>query len=272
MTFRKLLSGETQIVESSDNFIQIDEASFSASKIEKVVGLYAKILSRKMGGQFKQIGFEDYNRKMGKGRGLRLMNNDGHQLRFNWDSKLAKSTKYDLTSVDYWTPLNTNFQKPTRTVVFGPELNVVQVMEQIGDALLSGSINEAQEHLVDALYVLNEKRSGKEKQEWLASKGLPKSLAGSEKNMRARAEKEGLSEELEVFLGQAETNTFETELKKSEKKLSGEVFADPETVFEDIEDLLSVVAAGKWRTLVVCGQGGIGKCVQGETLLNIEGL
>lgn len=259
MTFRKLLSGETQFLESYDDFIQIDEASFSASKIEKVVGLYAKILSRKMGGQFKQIGFEDYNRKMGKGRGLRLMNNDGHQLRFNWDSKLAKSTKYDLTSVDYWTPLNTNFQKPTRTVVFGPELNVVQVMEQIGDALLSGSINEAQEHLVDALCVLNEKRSGKEKQDWLASKGLPKSLAGSEKNMRARAEKEGLSEELEVFLGQPETNTFETELKKSEKKLSGEVFADPETVFEDIEDLLSVVAAGKWRTLVVCGQGGIGK-------------
>jgi len=272
MTFRKLLSTGKLDVDSSEDFIQIDEASFSASKIEKVVGLYAKILSRKMGGQFKQIGFEDYNRKMGKGRGLRLMNNDGHQLRFNWDSKLAKSTKYDLTSVDYWTPLNTDFQKPTRTVVFSPTLNVVQVMEQIGDALLSGSINEAQEHINEALYVLDEKRSGKEKQDWLVSKGLPKSLAGSEKGMRARAEKEGLSEELEVFLGQSENNTFEGELKKSEKKLSSEVFADPETVFEDIEDLLSVVAAGKWRTLVVCGQGGIGKCVQGETLLNVQGL
>ena len=87
-----------------------------------------------------------------------------------------------------------------------------------------------------------------------------------------RAAKVGLSEELEVFLGQAETNTFEANLKKSEEAFSSEVYANPETVFEDIEDLLSVVAAGKWRTLVVCGMGGIGKCLQGEQKVNIRGL
>jgi len=258
MKFRDIIEGRGEQPLIVEEF-QIDEAAFKESNIEKVVKIYSKILSRKMGGNFKPLGFEDYTRKMGKGRGFRLMNNDGRMLRFNWDQKLAKKAKYDLTSVDYWAAGNTDFQKPTRTVTFGPELNVIQVMEQIGDALLTGSINEAQEHINEAIAILEAKRTAKEKQDWLVSKGLPKSLAGSEKGMKDRAEKMGLSEELEVFLGQKETNTFEAKLQETEKVLSKEVFADPETVFEDIEDLLSVVAAGKWRTLVVCGQGGIGK-------------
>lgn len=266
MKFRDVIDGTQENVE-----LRIDEAAFRAKNIEKVVGIYAKILSRKMGGRFKALGFEDFKRKMGSGRGYRLMNDDGRMLRFNWDAKLAKNAMYDLTSVDYWEKGNTDFQKPTRTVTFAPELNVLQVMEQIGDALITGSINEAVEHINEANLIL-EKRTAEEKREWLVSKGMAKSFAGSEKVMRDRAAKKGLLEELEVFLGQSETNTFESGLKESTKAFSKETFADPETVFEDIEDLLSVVAAGKWRTLVVCGQGGIGKCVQGETLLNIEGL
>lgn len=240
--------------------LNLSEAAFSEKNIQKVVKLYAKLLGKKMGGSFMPIGFEDYNRAMGKGRGLRVMNEKGVQLRFNWDASLAKGSTMDLTSLDYWDERNTDFQKPTRTVKFGTNLNVIQVLDEIAKALLTGKLT------------INEARTSQEKQAWLVSKGLPKSLAGSEKGMRDRAAKIGLSEELEVFLGQTETNTFEGELKKSETALSSEVYANPETVFEDIEDLLSVVAAGKWRTLVVCGMGGIGKCLQGEQTVNIKGL
>ena len=242
---------------------ELSEATFSEKNIQPVVKLYAKLLGKKMGGSFMPLGFEDYNRAMGKGRGLRVMNEKGVQLRFNWDVSLAKDSTMDLTSLDYWDERNTDFQKPTRTVKFGTNLNVIQVLDEIAKALLTGKLNESD---------VNEARTSQEKREWLVSKGLPKSLAGSEKGMRNRAAKVGLSEELEVFLGQAETNTFEGELKKSETALSSEVYANPETVFEDIEDLLSVVAAGKWRTLIVCGMGGIGKCLQGEQKVNIRGL
>ena len=256
MNFRDLIGKN-----SAPDFgnLRITEAAFKEKNVKKVGELYAKILSKKMGGTFKPLGFEDYNRSRGKGRGYRFMNNEGRMLRFNWDEKLGKSTQSELTSIDYWASGNANFQKPTRTVVFGPSLNVIQVMEQISDALLTGSINEARTHIAEAASVLAEARSAKEKQDWLVSKGLPKSLYGSEKGMRVRAEKVGLTEELNVFLGEKETNTFESNFEKTEKEFTKEVFADPETVFEDIEDLLSVVAAGKWRTLVVCGQGGIGK-------------
>ena len=59
-------------------------------------------------------------------------------------------------------------------------------------------------------------------------------------------------------------------MKQSEKALDKQVFAHPDTVFSDIEDLLSVVASGKWRTLLVTGMGGVGKCLGGDTEVNIK--
>lgn len=256
MSFRKLISKEH--IQELAEITKIDEAQFSEKNIEKVVVLYSKILGRKLGGTFKPIGFETYQRQMGPGKGFRTMNDTGAMLRFNWDAKLAKESQYDLTSMDYWAPENTNFEKPSRTVTFSPELNVIQVLEQIALALKTGKINEAQEYIDHANMVL-EAPTGDEKREWLASKGMSKSLAGSLPAMKKKAGEMGLAAELEVFLGQKETNSFEEELKTADKKLSTQVFSDPETVFEDIEDLLSVVAAKKWRTLIVCGQGGIGK-------------
>lgn len=247
---------EEKLIESYEQFV--NELKFSEKNIEKAVQLYAKIMGRKMGGTFKPFGFENYKRKMGPGKGFRTMNDKGEQLRFNWDERLAKKAAYELTSIDYWAAGNTDFQKPTRTVKFAPELNVIQVLDKVTDALLSGSINEA-EDIIDSVNLMLEARTAKEKQDWLIDNGLPKSLAGSVKGMKDRAAKLGLSEQLEVFLGETETNSFEGELKEADKKLSKEVYADPETVFEDIEDLLSLVANKSWRTLIVCGMGGIGK-------------
>jgi hypothetical protein len=250
---------KTFVTEGLNRF-ELNEVKFNEKNIEKVVQLYSKIMGRKMGGAFKPMGFETYKRKMGPGKGFRVMNDAGEMLRFNWDERLAKKAQYELTSIDYWASGNVNFQQPTRTVKFAPELNVIQVLEKVIDALLTGSINEAKEIIKEVNLLLETKlRTPQEKQEWLIANGLPKSLAGSEKSMRARAAKVGLSEQLEVFLGQVETNSLETKLKETEKVFNKEVYADPETVFDDIEDLLSVVAAGKWRTLIVCGMGGIGK-------------
>ena len=236
----------------------LNEVKFSEKNIEKAVKLYSKIFGRKMSGNFRPLGFEDHKRKMGPGKGYRVMNNAGEMLRFNWDERLAKKAQYELTSIDYWAKGNVDFTQPTRTIKFAPELNVIQVLEKVVDALLTGSITEA-EDIISELNVIVEGRSREEKEEWLASKGLPKSIYKSTKVMRIRAEEAGISDQLEVFLGEKEINSFEAGLKDVEQKFTKEVYADPETVFEDIEDMLSVVAAGKWRTLIVCGMGGVGK-------------
>jgi len=238
---------------------EVNELAFNGDALEKVVKLYSSIMGKQMGGVFKILGLEEFKRKTGPGRGYRVMNEKGEQLRFNWDEKLAKKANFELTSIDYWNGTDFDFQKPTRTVMFAPELNVIQVLSKITDALKSGSIRESVEIIVEANDILLEKRSGKEKQEWLLANGMAKSLANYEDEMIRRADQNGLGEAVRIFLGQDETNSFEGELKKTDKLLDSTVYADPETVFEDIEDLLSLVATGKWRTLVVCGQGGIGK-------------
>jgi len=239
---------------------ELNEVKFSEKNLQKVVKLYSSIMGKQMSGKFMPIGMEEYKRKMGAGKGFRVMNNAGEQLRFNWDQKLAKKAMFDLTSIDYWAKGNIDFQKPTRTVTFGAELNVLQVLSKITDALKTGTINEATEIIEEANGLLLEKRTSAEKKEWLEANGMPKSLAGSEKGMRKRAEELGLSEQLEVFLGEPETNTFAEKLDKVDKKMNDKnVYADPDLVFQDIEDLTGLVASGKWRTLIVCGMGGVGK-------------
>jgi len=244
---------------SFGTFMELNELAFSQGKLEKVVLLYSKIMGKELGGIFVSLGMEDFKRKSGEGKGYRFVNNKGIMVRFNWDAKMAKKAQFLLTSIDYWNNTNANFQRPTRTVKFAPNLNVIQVLSQITDALKTGHINEATEIIEETKLFLFEARTKEEKIEWLEANGLKRSLAGSKQKMRDAAQEKGLSEQIEVFLGEKETNSFEGGLKEVEKSLDQKVFADPDTVFEDIEDLLSVVASGKWRTLIVCGQGGIGK-------------
>lgn len=252
MNFKEFMSYKINEAE-----IELNEVKFSEKNLEKVVKIYSSIMGKQMGGKFKQLGgIEKYKRKMGPGRGYRVMNSAGEMLRFNWDQKLAKKAQYDLTSIDFWAKGNINFQKPTRTVRFGAELNVIQVLSKIIDALKTGTINEAHDLIDDANIILFEAKgpTKDEKIAWLENHGLKRSKAGSVKNMQIAAAEAGLSEQLEIFLGQPETNSFEGGLKKIEKEFNQEVFANPDTVFEDIEDLLGLVASRKWRTLIVCGE------------------
>jgi len=262
MKFRDLIENDTALseVQLTEEEVQLAEAKFSEKNIEKVVKLYSKIMGKRMGGAFKPLGFETYKRKWGPGKGFRVINNTGAMLRFNWDTKLAKDAMYELTSMDYWANNNTDFQFPTRTVKFGSELNVVQVLDKVTDALLTGSLSEA-EDLIESLNtaLITEAPSKEQRSQFADDMGFPKSASTSAYHLRKAGEKRGMSEQVEVFLGAKETNSFETELKTVEKKFTKQVYADPETIFDDVEDLLGLVASKKWRTLVVCGEGGIGK-------------
>ena len=237
----------------------INEVKFSAKNLEKVALLYGKIMGKQMGGVFKVFGTEDFKRKSGPGRGIRMMNESGEMLRFNWDKKLAKKAAYDLTSIDFWAKNNIDFQKPTRTITFGSELNVVQVLAKIVDALKTGTINEAELFIKEANLIL-EGTTPKERSDWLRAHSLPAS-DGRESAMRKQVNSKAphLKDQLEIFLGQPEANSFEAGIKQAEKEFAGTPFADPETVFDDVEDLLEVIVSGRWKSMVVCGMGGIGK-------------
>jgi len=263
MSLKKFIENRRTLKESTLDADLITEVKFNEKSLEKVAKLYGKIMGKQMGGEFFKLGIENFKRsKGGAGIGIRTMNKQGEQMRFNWDKKLSKKGLFELTSIDYWRKGDLDFAKPYRRVEFSSLDNVVQVLAKIVTALKTGSINEATE-IIDEANILCEARSKKEVKDWLKGKGLPDYLSAPSKKdtLATAANKKGLSEELRIFLGEAEVNDLSQALANPTSPLPKEemLFSDPEEVFNDIEDLTSLVASGAWNSLLVIGDPGVGK-------------
>ena len=241
--------------------IELNEVKFNEAKLEKVAQLYGKIMGKQMGGEFVRIGIENFKRKKGgSGRGIRTMNKSGEQIRFNWDAKLSKKGLFELTSMDYWRSTDLDFGRPYRRVEFSTLDNVVQVLAKIVQALKTGTINESY-NFIDSANRILEARTSKEKKQWLRDNNLPDYLSSPvyDKQMRRAANKAGLSEALNIFLGSEETNDLQQALDNPPKVDPEILYSDPEEIFNDIEDLTSLVASGAWNSLLVIGDPGVGK-------------
>ncbi len=57
-----------------DNIIDVNEVVLNVNNLTKSVKLYNTIFGKKFKGNFKTLGLEEYNRKMGKGKGIRTIN------------------------------------------------------------------------------------------------------------------------------------------------------------------------------------------------------
>jgi len=246
----------------------VTELKLNDKNIEKMVKIYSKIISRKFSSTFKKFGdMERYKKPDGAGIGIRMINDDGYQIRFNWSNK--SKNKNVLDSIDFWDSRNFDLTKPTRTVSIEYYANILQVLNSVVEALKTGIIKDRVNEARSA--GIKTDRTQDEREVWLASKGLPKSASRRAGHTRKVAYERGYGKEVDEFLGlptasevltvdnnpQKESNSLEEVLKKADKELNKTVYANPDTVFEDIEDLLSLVANKQWRTLVVCGQGGI---------------
>lgn len=238
----------------------LNEVKFNEKKLEKVAALYGKIMGKQMKGRFYKLGVESFKRKSGAGRGIRTMNTGGEQLRFNWDRKLSKKGLFELTSIDYWRDGDRDFTKPYRRVELSQQDNVIQVLSKVVKALKVGQIAEA-EDIIEEANLIFEAKNTKEVAQWIKDNDMNPNYASPSKrgNLKKAAKKAGKLEALMVFLGEEETNEFEEKLENSKKALKEVLYSDPETVFDDIEDLLTLIAAGNWNALLVLGDPGIGK-------------
>jgi len=246
--------------ETNESVIPLNEVKFNEKKLEKVAELYGKIMGKQMKGRFYKLGAENFKRKSGSGRGIRTMNEGGEQLRFNWDKKLSKKGLYELTSIDYWRDSDRDFAKPYRRVELAQQDNVIQVLAKVVKALQVGQIAEAEE-IIDDANMLFEARNTKDVAKWIQDNGMNPNYASPSKldNLKKSAKKAGKLEALMIFLGEEETNEFEDKLENSKKQLKEVLYSDPETVFDDIEDLLTLIVAGNWNALLILGDPGIGK-------------
>ena len=129
------------------DFEFLNEAEFKRENIAKVMQLYRKLFGKYFGGDFKIFAEESYKKPSEKGSGIRLINDLNYQLRFNWAFKESNNlkqqtqkdkTKLYISSIDYWEPTNTDFEKPSTTVNFLMNVNVVQIWQGLAKVIKKG--------------------------------------------------------------------------------------------------------------------------------------
>ena len=283
------------------DFEFLNEAEFKRENIAKVMQLYRKLFGKYFGGEFKIFAEESYKKPSEKGSGIRLINDLNYQLRFNWTFKESNElkrqaqkdkTKLYISSIDYWEPTNTDFEKPSTTVTFLRTINVVQIWQGLAKIIKKGirgkyTLNDLKvepsvlqesnikqdstkvEHKLNFSFskFLNEAKSpfqtATQRKEFLKQAGLNPDMKFAEYQRKLDDDPEFASQAkeyaIEIGIGKKESNSTEEKLKKSEKELDNTPYCNPELVFQDIEDMTELVARGKCKSLIVCGQAGIGK-------------
>lgn len=286
------------------SFENLNEASFSEKNIAKVMQLYSRLFSKNFESKFYLLGEENFRRAGDKGTGARFINEQGHQLRFNWSQKDSKSLKglnqnnkqLFLSSIDYWTPINSDFAKPTSTLEFHANLNVVQIWDKVSKLLRKGvrgkftlqdiygdsGITETSAYaetsvkseVSEAMYSVKDLnlQQAKAFAKSVGVKGAKyhgMTKKGLEDFLRDNPDLHDTFDEFvfEIKEGKKETNDFEVELEKVEKSLDDKVYSDPDLVFEDIERMVEFIAKKGSKSFICCGLGGIGKCLDSETLV-----
>lgn len=295
----------------SQDYEFLNEAEFKRENIAKVMQLYRKLFGKYFGGEFKIFSEEEYKKPGEKGTGIRLINDLNYQLRFNWkfsaSNNLKKVNQRDksklyISSIDYWEPTNLDFEKPSATITFLIDVNVVQIWKGLAKVIKKGvrgkytlkdlklEVDDLQESqnggdftnvesakfggfadYVNEAYALDAnqradfltKHTGINKSRALyktSAKQFDKMIA-DDADLAAKLDEYCI----ELNIGKKETNSTGERLRKADKELEQKVYSDPEYVFQDIEDMATLVAKGKLKSLIICGQGGIGKCLTNDT-------
>lgn len=264
MELRKIIESATL----DGGIASLNEAKFNAKKLRKVSDLLASIMGREIGGGKSAIlggslGYEKFDKPgIGKGEGFKYLLSNGKMLRFGFLNK--SKSQYMINQVDLW-DVDAKFNEPTMSVTLADWMNIVDVVGEL-KAVLSGkgipSVTEAKAMLESA---------PKKMIAYADAKGV--SYDGeSEHKLIKKLKDNGAWDQDEykgfkITTGVTEKNSTEKVLVAAEKKLSGRKYADPDIVFDDIEDLTKVVGSGAQNSMIIAGMAGVGKTFHVEKTL-----
>ena len=261
--------------ESDSGVTYLTEAIFRIEDLIKVCKSYGSLLGKGLGGAFKIWTNETFERDGESGQGVRMVNAKGHMIRLNFSDTLAgyaNSKAVVLSSIDYWMPGNKELEYPDVTCRFLQQVNVIQIWNELSDKIFNGKFGK---YTLKDLGGVNEDldyATRKTRQEFIASKGLSLWQADQKPAFAQVISKNNLESEWNAFIatveqGKSETNSTETKLKAAEAKLKKVKYADPDVVFKDIVTLTKIFKNGRKKLLTICGMGGLGKCIDVDTLI-----
>lgn len=242
MNFYKYLNDEYVFLNEmsmGSNFVQA--TTLMAAYLSKVVGTLSPFGAPGEGEEYKKA-----NGK--KGLGLRFLSLNGVMLRFNWDK--GRDSNF-ISSVDYWAPGNKDFGQPTLNINIPYNMNSVQIVKNVEKVLKDKKVGDFE--IIGESEDISEGPK-KSEEEWrdLAAQ------AGIDPNQDIPKIRK-LLRKIEVSKGVAETNSVGVDGDKAQKMFEKQKYADPETIFEDLKELVSLVLKGIQPSLIVCGGAGLDK-------------
>ena len=258
------------------------EAQFDKNKLRRVSRLFGILFGKKFGSTFQFFTLETYKKMGTKGMGIRLINDNAQMIRlnFNRDSISYGFGNQDretlvIDGIDFWEQGNSDFGQPTLSCTFPKACNVVQIYKKLSLLLSQGKrgkfkyedLKETNESIQEAVRELGSKY---DRQAFIDKKGadVDSKKTPFEEYLKANGLEQEYSDFLvEIKAGKPETNSTQENIQQVQVDFDEHVYANPETVFRDIEDMTEFIAKGGSKALIVCGMGGIGKCIDEETLI-----
>jgi len=218
------------------------EATFSSSNLKKVIESMAKVISKGTGVKMYPMGdWEKFNRSTGSGIGIRYICDDGKMVRFNWENNMKSTT---ITSVDVWKNL-VELDKPDFTLQIPADINIIDVVKNITNFIRSPKAGI----ITEAVKITPEKQRLADK--W----GVDVKLPATEFNKQVKAKEK----QLKAVKGTKEESELLKQIEKDQKLLDNKYYADPDVIFEDLNDLSTMVILGHSPSLLITGMAGIGK-------------
>jgi hypothetical protein len=237
--------------------------SINVKNMENAIKLIKQILERALGMKLYPYGPELYKNKFGTFQGIKyFLGNTNRAVRFNWQFK-GQST--EIYSIDVWDDKEGSKDVPTITIQTAgvslakaiPQLAGIIKMPKPGltiDLSATATVSEATVS-IDGM----EFKSGKEAGLYLASKGYSPEDIAKRTGMAIGGAKWVHGQYLKTVKGVSEKGIDSSEDKKAIQKFDKTEYADPDIVFDDLKDLVQMVASGVQASLLVTGMPGIGK-------------
>ena len=238
----------------NENTLGLNEA-FSSGNLVKAVKNIKRVLEKTIGSKlypfYGDQEVEKFTRSGGIGIGIAyIVDKTDALVRFNWEQKKKSNT---ITSVDIWNKVSdVDIKPPTSTLDIPTNFNIIQSLGIIANFIKKprvGIVTEAKGDVKRKLAM-----------EW----GLDpeQSYADIKKAITKK-------KRLVASKGVTEKNQVMQDVNDAQKKLDAEKYADPTIVFEDLDDLVRMVATNIQPSLLVTGMAGIGKCVYSNTEIDV---
>lgn len=255
----------------------LTEAAFNKSALTKATSLIKKILEKKLSKKLYQFGFVDQVKSGGKEKyGIRYFVGDGaeRQIRLNW---IQGSSSDAIESLDIWNR-GAAWDEPTVNISLNG-LNIIKTID-----LIVKVIKNPKPGIISMTESATNKGVVKKNGIWYTVEIDGKVVTKSKQKHHIKyrlndlnkkfgidgfIDETGEADEILVKKGRKETSLLGAE---EQKKLDAKKFADPNVVFEDLQDLTSMVVAKASPSLLVTGMAGIGKTYTIEEVVHKAGL